>query len=122
MKKTLSLILAAMLLVGCVFVLASCSNVTEAYADKINEAADNKEYLAYEDVLKDLGDEAVDYTGELFGVRGGFIVAIKGCTTKDEIKQKVESSDKVEGIYILIVNGNATKAYYKEITEDDIKD
>ena len=39
MKRILSTLLVCVLLVGCVLSFASCSKISESYADKINEAA-----------------------------------------------------------------------------------
>ena len=36
MKKIVSLALVCVLLLGCVFALASCGNISESYAEKVN--------------------------------------------------------------------------------------
>ncbi len=97
MKKIVSLVLVCVLMLGVMFALTSCgSNISEAYAEKINKAADEKKYYTYEDVLDDLGDDAKDATGELFGVRAGIITA----------------SDDKGTITITIADGAATLAVY----------
>ena len=40
MNKIISMILVCALLLGCVFAFASCSNISESYAKKINKAAE----------------------------------------------------------------------------------
>ena len=44
MKKIVSLALVFMLVLGCTFALASCNNVSESYAEKLNKAAENGEH------------------------------------------------------------------------------
>ena len=83
MKK----ILMTFIMIFSVVLLASCSNVTQSYADKINTAAENKEYYAYADVLEDLGDEAIDMTF----LKTGIVVAVKGVTSEEELKAKIET-------------------------------
>ena len=100
-----------------VLVLAACSNVTQKYADKINEAAAAKEYYTVEQVREDLGDEAV----EILLLNNGVIVAVKGCETLDEIKAKVNEGEDVKGIIVTIAMGKATAAKYQVITAEDLK-
>ena len=116
MKKVISAFLATVLLVGMIFTLASC-NISESYAEKINKAAEADEHYTYEEVLEDLGDDAVVIGGKTAGV----IIAVKGCTSLDDIKAKLDAGDEVEGIVISIFLGKATGAVYKSITEDDLK-
>jgi hypothetical protein len=102
-----------------VFVLASCSNVSESYAKKVNEAADKGEHFTYAEVLEDLGDEAIDLLGNKYA---NIIIAVKGCKTVEELKAKFEEAEgDVEGIIITIAADKATKAEYRVIEEDDLK-
>ena len=117
MKKIVSLVLACVLLLGCVFSLASCSNVSQSYADKINKAAENKENYTLETVREDLGDEAV----EILLLNSGVVVAVKGCKTLDDIKAQLDEGKTVKGIVITFLAGKATAAEYKEIAEEDLK-
>lgn len=115
MKKILSLVLVCVLAVG---MLVSCgSNVSEAYAKKINDAADNKEHYTYEQVLEDLGENAVDATF----LESGFIIVIDGCSSMEDIEKKVEDGETLKGIVVTVLAGKATYAKYGEITEDDFK-
>ena len=115
MKKIISAFLAAILLVGSVLALVSC-NISESYAEKINKAADAGEHYTYEQVLEDLGDDAV-----VIGVKAlGIIVAVKGCASLDEIEDKLDAGDAVEGIIVAIKLGKAVSAKYKSITADDL--
>ena len=100
-----------------VLVLAACSNVSQKYADKINDAASSKEYYTVEEVREDLGDEAV----EILLLNNGVIVAVKGCETLDEIKAKVNEGEDVKGIIVTIAMGKATAAKYQVITAEDLK-
>ena len=121
MKKIISLVLVCVLLVGTMLTLASCSNVTADYAEKINTAAENDEYITLEQVKKDLGKEAIEYTVSVLGSTSGLVIAVKGCESKDDIEAKLESGEKVEGLVIVILNNKATGAAYREIEEDDVK-
>ena len=120
MKRILSTVLACALILCCVLALASCSKATESYAKKINEAADADEHYTAAKVIEDLGDEAIDdlYSATL---KSGVIMAVKGCETYDEIKEKWDNDEEVKGIIITIVGGKAIKAEYRVINESDAK-
>lgn len=115
MKKILSLMLVCVFAIGCVLSLASCSKATEYYAKKINEAAEKGEHYTYTQVLDDLGDEAIDITV----AKTGTIIAVRGCTTWDEIEDKLDAGKTVKGIVIVMTLGKAISAEYREITPDD---
>ena len=117
MKKILSAVLACVLILGCIFTLASCGKISESYAKKVNKAAEAGEHYTYDQVMEDLGDNAVDITL----LKTGVIVAVKGCETLDEIEDKIDDGKTVKGIVVTVVAGKATSATYKEITEDDLK-
>ncbi len=121
MKKIVSMVLVCVLLVGSMLALTSCSNISESYAEKINKAAEKGEHLTYSEVKEDLGDDVADITISLLGSTNGVLVAVKGCSTLDEIKEKIDNGDTVKGVVVTILNNKATKAAYKEITEDDLK-
>ena len=115
MKKIISMLLVCVLLVGSMFALASCSNISESYAEKINNAAKEGEKYTLEQVKEDLGDEAVDIT-----IAGnGVVIAVKGCTSLDELEDKLDNGEKLQGIVVTFVFGKATSATYKEISEED---
>ena len=120
MKKIISMTLVCVLLLGCVFAFASCSNISESYAKKINKAAEADKHYTYEDVKKDLGEDVVDVTVSLLGSTNGILVAVKGVSSLDELEDKLDDGKTVKGIIVTIVNNKATKAVYKEITEDDL--
>jgi hypothetical protein len=117
MKRIISLLIVCVLLVGSVFALCSCSNISESYATKVNEAAKNGEHYTYDKVLEDLGENAVDITL----LKSGVIVAVEGCKTLDDIKDRIDDGKTVEGIVVTIALGKATGAVYKAITADDLK-
>lgn len=120
MKKVLKLSSLLLVLVAC-FTLASCSKISQKYADKINKAAEEKEYITYSEVKEALGDEAVFVGVEVLGSANGVVVAVKGCDSLEDIEAKLDEGKTVKGITIVIVNNNATGAEYSEITEEDLK-
>lgn len=115
MKRIVSTLLATVLILCCIFTLASCSNATESYAKKINLAAEKGEYYTYTEVLDDLGDEAIDLTV----AKNGTVIAVKGCTNWDEIEDKIDNNETVKGIVILMALGKAISAEYREIDLSD---
>ena len=117
MKKIISTILVCVLLVGSIFALASCSNISESYADKINKAAEKDEHYSYEQVLKDLGENAI----EISLLQNGVIVAVQGCDDVEDIIAKIDAGEDVKGIVVTMVLGKATGAVYKSISKDDLK-
>ena len=117
MKKIISAVLVCVLLVGSIFALASCSNISESYAEKINKAAKEGEPLSYDDVVEDLGENAV----EIAVLGNGVVVAVKGCDDVEDIIHKIDEGETVKGIVVTMVLGKATAAKYKEITKDDLK-
>lgn len=115
MKKLITLLLTLSLVVGCVCSLASCSNVSQSYANKINKAAERGEPLTKTEVLEDLGEDAF----ELDLVFGGVIMAVKGCDSWEDVKEKLDEGKTVKGIVVTIGLGKATGAEYREITDED---
>lgn len=99
------------------FLMVACSNVSQSYADKINNAASDKEPIALEQVRKDLGDERV----EILVLESGVVISVKGCKTMDDLKKKLDEEDNVEGIVITIALGKATHAEYRKINTSDLK-
>lgn len=124
MKKIFK-VFGAVIASGAVAVsLASCSSVSQDYADKIVEKAKEDKNYTYDDVKKKLGDEAIDFTVEIgageFGYRGGAIIAVKGIKSKDDLQKKVNDGEDVEGIIVVISNGKATSASYGKITAEQL--
>ena len=114
MKKILSL---ALLLALTLMMLVSCGNISESYAKKINNAAEKGEHYTYEEVLEDLGDDAVDATF----LKSGLIIAVKGCDSVEDIEEKLEDGKTLKGIVVTVAVGKATFAEYKEINEETLK-
>lgn len=112
--KILSLVLAIVCLCTA---LVACGNISQSYADKINEAAEKDEHITYTQVLEDLGENAIDVTF----MKTGIVLAVKGCKTSEDIKTKLDDGKTVKGIVVTIVSGKAISAEYKEFTKDDIK-
>lgn len=114
--------LGAVIASGAVVVsLASCSNVTQDYADKIVEKAEDKKNYTYEEVMKKLGDEAINGTIEVADYRVGVIIGVKGIKTKEDLQAKIDAGEDVEGIVVTIANGKATAARYGKINASDLK-
>lgn len=113
MKKVLALVLALSL----VFMLVSCGNISESYAKKINAAADKGEHYTYDQVVKDLGDNAI----EIAFLGTGVVIAVKGCESVKDIQAKIDNGETVKGIVVTMLANKATSASYKEITEKDLK-
>ena len=118
MKKIFVFFALVFTLVG----LVGCSRVSASYADKVNAAAENKEHLTYEQVMKDLGDEAQDWTADVPVVgRGGVIYAIKGVTTKEEFEEIIDSEEDVECLIITIAGDKAISAKYSTTKDVESK-
>lgn len=117
MKKSIRIIAIAVVAVMLCMALASCSNISESYAEKVNKAADKDEHYTLKEVKEDLGDEAV----ELTLLDTGVVIAVKGCNSVDDIKEQLDEGKTVKGIIVTILAGKATAAKYTEITEDDLK-
>ena len=116
MKKIVTLILVFAM---SVLALVSCGNVSESYAKKVNKAAEDKEYFTYETVMEDLGEDAVSLVDPFTNT--GFVISVKDCDSIEDIEELLDEGKTVKGIVITFALGKATKAVYKEITEDDLK-
>lgn len=117
MKRIISSVLVVAMILAVVFSLASCSNISQSYADKINKAAGDGEPYTKSQVLEDLGDNAF----EVNLLVGGVVIAVAGCDSIEDVEAKLENGETVKGIIVTIVLGKATAAKYGEITEDDLK-
>ena len=117
MKNTIKFIALAMVAVVICMAFAGCSNISQSYADKVNKAAEKDEHYTLEEVRDALGDEAV----EILFLNSGVVVAVKGCSSLDEIEDRIDDGKAVKGIIVTVVAGKATGAKYTEITEDDLK-
>ncbi|MDE6047811.1 MAG: hypothetical protein K2M08_00785 [Anaeroplasmataceae bacterium] len=109
--------LAASVATLSLILLVACSNVSQRYADKINNAAKNGEPITLEQVQKDLGDDRVD----ILILGNGVIISVKGCKSVEDIKQKIDDGKDVEGIIVTIALSKATSAEYRKITTSDLK-
>ncbi|MBP5356801.1 MAG: hypothetical protein J6Y68_01460 [Clostridia bacterium] len=121
MKKAIR-ISAAVLLVVLALSLIACGSVSKDYADKINNAAKNKEHLTYSAVIGDLGDPAVNGVATLGGSgESGVCIWYKGCKTVSEAKEKKDKGEKIESITITFLDGKATAAVYLADADPDAK-
>jgi len=103
------------------FVLAACSNksnVSQSYADKVNNSYKAGNTLTYETVKSDLNDECIDVTND----KNGVLVAIKGVPASNyqEKLDKAKDDEKFEFISITVIKGNCTYAYYALATKTEI--
>ncbi len=119
MKKTLKLISIMLVLVALCSMVVACSNVSQSYADKINQAVKDGEAYTLDQVSEDLGDEAIKLVAPI--VNTGVVVAVKGCTSLEEISERIEAGKDVKGIVIVITLGKALAAEYRVITAEDLK-
>ncbi|MDE5565971.1 MAG: hypothetical protein K2I77_03185 [Anaeroplasmataceae bacterium] len=99
-------------------VLVSCKggNISKSYADKINKAAEEGNYITLEEVEKALGDYA-----QVSVVAGyGTVSAVKGYKASEDEKfmsDLLKKPDKkISIITITIADGNATAAVFKSGT------
>ena len=115
MKKIFAILVALVLVVS----LASCSKVSQKYADKVNKAAEAGECYTLAQVKEDLGDEAIEVIVPV--INTGVVIAVKGCESYDEIKAKLDEGKETKGIIIVIAGGEAKSAEYRVITEEDLK-
>ena len=107
-----------------VFVLASCSGskVSKAYANSINKAALDKNYITYEVAKKDLGKECNDWT--MGG--NGIMFAVKGYDNLDneEAFNKLVMGGDEKTVYCAIlvtcVDNNCVSAVYVEGTGEEV--
>ena len=117
MKKILSLALVCVLMVGVLLTLASCGNISQSYADKVNKAVEDGEPLTKDEVMKALGDGAVwqGMGGDALGV----IMAVKGCSSMEEIEELVKNKEEADVIIVAVVDGKAVKAAFGSSTDND---
>ena len=116
MKKISKIVVSLVLVFVALITLASCSNVSQSYADKINNAAEKKEYVKVEDTKSALGDEYF----ELLIANSGVVLAVKGFKNTDykdllALDNKLDELDKdskVSCIIITVLAGNCTGAIY----------
>ena len=123
MNRIKKVLLGLALAFVCVVTLASCSKVSQSYADKINEAAKTEEKITYDDAKSALGDECFDVTllktGVLYAVKG-----FKNDMTEEELEKKFDEADentKFEAIIIAVVAGKCTAAAYVSGTAAEIE-
>ena len=62
MNRVKKILLSLAVAFAFVITLASCSKISQSYADKINDAAEKKVYITYETAKSDIGDECFDIT------------------------------------------------------------
>ncbi len=123
MNRIKKVLLGLALAFVCVITLASCSKISQSYADKINNAAEKKEYVTVADAKDALGDEGFDIT--LAGT--GVLLAVKGYKndiTWAELDAKLDALDKdtkVEAIIIGCFANNCVSAAYISGTAAEVE-
>lgn len=133
MNRVKKILLSLAVAFAFVITLASCSKISQSYADKINDAAEKKEYITYETAKSDIGDECFDITI----LQNGILVAVKGYKndiTWEELDKKLDELDKdtkVSCLVVVVALGKCTSAAYysgsaaeveAKITEAMLKD
>ncbi len=115
MNRVKKILLSLAVAFAFVITLASCSKVSQSYADKINDAAEKKEYITYETAKEDIADECFDVlNNKVFTV----LVAVKGYKndiTWAELDKKLDELDKdtkVSCLIVLVFAGKCTSALY----------
>jgi hypothetical protein len=123
MNRIKKVLLGLALAFVCVITLASCSKISQSYADKINNAAEKKEYVTVADAKDALGDEGFDITiagtGALLAVKG-----YKNNITWAELDAKLDALDKdtkIEAIIIGCVLNNCVSAAYISGTAAEVE-
>ena len=118
MKNFKRVLLSLVLVFVALIALASCSKVSQSYADKINNNYQNKtNIVTYEEAKEALGDECIDITV----AKTGKLVAVKGLN-KDNYKEKLQAADadtKFSFIVITVVQGNCSNALYASGTANE---
>ena len=108
MRKFRNVLLSLALAFVFVLTLASCSKVSQSYADKINEAAKTEEKITYADAKDALGDECWDITflgnGVLYAVKG-----YKNTMTAEELDKKFSEADENTKFEVIIITVAAEK-------------
>lgn len=111
MKKFAQVMAVVMLVVMSLALLVSCG-VSEKTAEKINNAAKNKDtIMSVDDVKKLCGG---DPTADLSVLGTGFLVWVNGCKNLDEVNAKIEDGKTVKALYVSIAGGKATGAVYQD--------
>lgn len=109
MRKFRNVLLSLALAFVFVLTLASCSKVSQSYADKINEAAKTEEKITYADAKDALGDECWDWTAS--GLTG-FLYAVKGyksTMTAEELDKKFSEADENTKFEVIVITVAAEK-------------
>jgi len=108
MRKFRNVLLSLALAFVFVLTLASCSKVSQSYADKINEAAKTEEKITYADAKDALGDECWDITF----LGSGFLYAVKGyksTMTAEELDKKFSEADENTKFEVIVITVAAEK-------------
>ena len=120
MKVVKKAILSILLCFTFIFSLTGCSSINKGYADVINTAYKNGNAITYVEAKRSLGDECIDKTREESSKRSGLLVAIKGVTNEDAIKNATDEA-KFDFIVITVVNDDCTYAYFATGSAAEVK-
>lgn len=93
--------------------LASCG-IGQSAADRINKAAEEKNHLTYDQLIKDYGKPTYDVTAEVLGSRNGSVIWVKGCDTSTKVEEKLNNGEKLSALTVIILNSKATSATWTE--------
>ena len=115
MKKIISKVLGFFGALLMVFSLAGCG-VNQKAADKINEAAEVKEYITIAELVEDYGDP----TWKLDLMLVGLYVWANDCETPEDIEAKWNAGEPVGALLVSVVGNNAVSATYdKDWTREE---
>ena len=122
MNKFKKIFLSLALVFVALITLASCSQISQSYADKINSASKTDNPITYDDAKNTLGKECSDWTLDGNGV----MFAIKGyqLDSKEDFAKLMDESNKdkkYEVIIILCVNKKCTKASFVSGTGAEVE-
>ena len=124
MNRVKKILLSLAVAFAFVITLASCSKVSQSYADKINDAAEKKEYITYETAKEDIADECFDVlNNKVFTV----LVAVKGYKndmTFEQLDEKLDELDentKISCLIVIVLAGKCTSAVYVSGTGAEVE-
>ena len=118
MKKIISKVLAFFGGLFMVFALVGCG-VSQGTADKINDAAKEKDYMTWTEVVDILGTDYVGLSGGNAENVTGWVYWYKGYETMEEVNEALEAGKTVKYIRVDFFLGEAKNAEYGELTPEE---
>ena len=117
--KVLRNLLGILLCCSILFMLASCSNISQSYSDKVNDAYQSGTPLLYKDVKEEFGKECIDCTL----AETGTLVCVKGLSNDNDLDTLAKASDdtKYDILVITVVQGKCTYAHFSTGTTGEVR-